>query len=158
MYIHTNVVSMTIDSHYSAQDVLRCRLCETPVSPLFCHTCSINKYKACVGEHKLDESKEYKVMQIKQRWSTFNFPTCLNHSMNIWTSMSTLWCSRVCTLYFFSETPISWSSRYQQYFGKTENALMIDLEELENKFIQNIRKLRRVSQIGKLIWVKTISD
>lgn len=35
-------------------------------------------------------------------------------------SLWALWYSRMCTLCFFSETPISWCNRYQEYFGKKE--------------------------------------
>lgn len=35
-------VSRTMDSRNSAQDVMRCDLCETHVPPLYCNVCSIN--------------------------------------------------------------------------------------------------------------------
>lgn len=119
-HVHTNKDSMTMDPHHRAQDVLCCKLCEKSVPPLYCVICTINLCEACVGEHLLDESKEHIVMPIKQRGFTLNYPTCLNIYENSWTSLWALWYSRVCTLYFFSETPIPWCNRYQEYFGKKE--------------------------------------
>ena len=64
----------------SAQDVLRCNLCETPVPPLCCEICQIYLCKMCAGEHILDESTGHKVVPIKQTLAAFIHPTCSNHS------------------------------------------------------------------------------
>ncbi|XP_034306963.2 tripartite motif-containing protein 2 [Magallana gigas] len=69
-----------MDPWRSAQDVLRCDLCETPVPPYYCDLCSINLCKKCAGEHLLDEAKEHKVVPIKQRRFTSSFPKCPKHS------------------------------------------------------------------------------
>ena len=66
----------------SAQDVLRCHLCETPVPPLCCEICHIYLCKVCAGEHILDESTGHKVVTIKQTLAAFIYPTCSNHSEN----------------------------------------------------------------------------
>lgn len=65
-----------MDSRNSAQDVMRCDLCETHVPPLYCDVCSINLCKACTGEHILKESKLHTVVPIKLRQSTPILPKC----------------------------------------------------------------------------------
>ena len=69
----------------SAQNVLWCHLCETPVPPLCC--LSIYLCKVCAGEHILDESTRQLVVSIKQTLSVLLYPKCLKHS------------SRNCELY-----------------------------------------------------------
>ena len=63
----------------SSQDILRCKLCDTPVPPLYCQLCDINLCKTCVGEHLLDDTKEHKVVPIKQKWNPTN-PMCPKHT------------------------------------------------------------------------------
>ncbi|XP_065928589.1 tripartite motif-containing protein 3-like [Magallana gigas] len=48
-----------MDPRRSAQDVVRCDVCDTPVPPLHCDFCQTNLCKACVGEHMLDISKKH---------------------------------------------------------------------------------------------------
>ncbi|XP_052707961.1 E3 ubiquitin-protein ligase TRIM71-like [Crassostrea angulata] len=63
----------------SAQDVVRCDVCDTPVPPLHCDFCQTNLCKACVGEHMLDFSKKHQVVPFQDRGSTPNYPYCSEH-------------------------------------------------------------------------------
>nr|XP_034334626.1 E3 ubiquitin-protein ligase TRIM71-like isoform X2 [Crassostrea gigas]XP_034334627.1 E3 ubiquitin-protein ligase TRIM71-like isoform X2 [Crassostrea gigas] len=69
-----------MDPRSSAQDVVRCDVCDTPVPPLHCDFCQTNLCKACVGEHMLDLSKKHQVVPFKDRGSTPNYPICTKHS------------------------------------------------------------------------------
>ena len=64
----------------SAQDVLRCHMCEAPVPPLSCEVCDIYLCKVCAVEHILDESTKHPVVPIKQALSALQYPKCLQHS------------------------------------------------------------------------------
>ncbi|XP_065927364.1 E3 ubiquitin-protein ligase TRIM71-like [Magallana gigas] len=69
-----------MDPRSSAQDVVRCDVCDTPVPPLHCDFCQTNLCKACVGEHMLDLSKKHQVVPFQDRGSTPNYLICTKHS------------------------------------------------------------------------------
>ncbi|XP_062576440.1 uncharacterized protein LOC134238331 [Saccostrea cucullata] len=69
-----------MDPRTSAQDVMRCDLCETAVVQMHCDTCLVNMCKACVGEHiSTDESKDHKIVKFQSRKSTPLYPGCATH-------------------------------------------------------------------------------
>lgn len=69
-----------MDPRNSAQDIIRCDQCETPVPPLYCDICHINLCKTCVGNHLLDESKLHIVVPIKHRQPIPSYPKCPEHA------------------------------------------------------------------------------
>ena len=83
----------------TSQDILRCKLCDTctPMPPLYCQQCDINLCKTCAGEHLLDDTKEHKVVPIKQKWNPKN-PLCPKHT----TKQCELYCKQcddpICAL------------------------------------------------------------
>ena len=81
----------------TSQDLIRCKLCDTPVPPLYCQQCDINLCKTCAGEHLLDDTKEHKVVPIKQKWNPKN-PLCPKHT----TKQCDLYCKQcdnpICAL------------------------------------------------------------
>nr|XP_034309668.1 tripartite motif-containing protein 45-like isoform X1 [Crassostrea gigas] len=118
-----------MDPRRSAQDVLRCDLCETPVPPMYCDICHIHLCKACVGEHLSEFAKEHKIVPYEKRGSTTK---CLNHS------------SKVCELYCDQcDIPIcaecTSSTHHQGHtfvyivkiLEKQRSVLQKDLQELE---------------------------
>ncbi|XP_062607682.1 E3 ubiquitin-protein ligase TRIM45-like [Saccostrea cucullata] len=69
-----------MDPRTSAQDVMRCDLCETAVVQMHCDTCLVNLCKACVGEHfSADLLNPHKIVDFKDRKSTPLNPKCKSH-------------------------------------------------------------------------------
>ncbi|XP_061168288.1 tripartite motif-containing protein 55-like [Saccostrea echinata] len=75
----------------SAQDVMRCDLCEIAVVQMHCDICLVNLCKACVGEHMIsDESKKHEIVPFKLRKSTPQYPGCKSHNKE----RCTMYCSQ----------------------------------------------------------------
>ena len=111
------------------QDLLRCKLCDTPMPPLYCQQCDINLCKACAGEHLLDDTKEHKVVPIKQKWNPKN-PLCPKHT----TKQCDLYCKKcdypICALCVLSgeHDQHKKSDIFERKIEKLEN----ELHELEH--------------------------
>ncbi|XP_052703123.1 uncharacterized protein LOC128179652 [Crassostrea angulata] len=68
-----------MDPRNSAQDVVRCTLCQDSVAPMYCEVCHIHLCKDCVETHFSDSSKVHKVVPLKQYLTTLNYPKCRKH-------------------------------------------------------------------------------
>ncbi|XP_052706648.1 uncharacterized protein LOC128182066 [Crassostrea angulata] len=68
-----------MDPRNSAQDVVRCTLCQHSVAPMYCEVCHIHLCKDCVETHLSDSSKVHKVVSLKQYLTTLNNPKCRKH-------------------------------------------------------------------------------
>ena len=130
------VKNFVMNPSKSAQDVLRCHLCETPVPPLCCDICHIYLCKVCASEHILDESTGHKVVPIKQTLAALIYPTCSNHS----TENCQLYCED-CTIPACIQCVTSKEHQghgfidlLQCWEGKKE-VLKKDLQELESPIL-----------------------
>nr|XP_034327218.1 uncharacterized protein LOC117689687 [Crassostrea gigas] len=68
-----------MDPRRSAQDVVRCTLCQDSVAPMYCEVCHIHLCKDCVEKHFSDSSKVHNVVPLKQYLTTLNYPKCRKH-------------------------------------------------------------------------------
>ncbi|XP_061177569.1 uncharacterized protein LOC133186333 [Saccostrea echinata] len=120
-----------MDPRFSAQDVLRCDLCEIPVPPMYCDFCYVRLCKACVGEHLSDLSKEHKVESFKQRRSTQNFSKCSTHK----SKPCELHCAKcdipVCSLCISGKHKGHTFLDIIQIFNDKKEEMKNDLQELE---------------------------
>ncbi|XP_062616468.1 uncharacterized protein LOC134278166 [Saccostrea cucullata] len=126
-----------MDPRTSAQDVMRCDLCETAVVQMHCDTCLVNLCKACVGEHiSTDESKDHKVVKFQSRKSTPLYPRCTSHNKQ----QCTMHCDKcgnpVCTKCLAS------SQHLGQHLGHKLSEILQIAEEKKDKIIKGVIELR----------------
>ncbi|XP_061178987.1 tripartite motif-containing protein 55-like [Saccostrea echinata] len=111
-----------MDPHHSAQDVIRCDLCETAIVQMYCDFCHVNLCKPCIGEHIADEYDKHKIVPFQQRKSTLIYPKCATHP----SKTCDLHCKEceipVCSLCTISESHKrhTLSNLFQTYKSKRE--------------------------------------
>lgn len=79
-----------MDSHYTAQDVNRCNICETVASHSFCEVYHVNLCKPCIGEHRT-------IIPYHERKSVIIYPKC-KKNINV---KSASFSARIATILFF---------------------------------------------------------
>lgn len=120
-----------MDPRLSAQDVVRCVLCQTHETPLYCEFCHMNLCKNCVEKHLSDPLKAHKVVSFQQYCTSLNDHMCMDHP----TKKCDIYCEQcdipVCILCFSKEhlghKPLALSNPFE---SKNE-VLQRDLQELE---------------------------
>ncbi|XP_062598800.1 E3 ubiquitin-protein ligase TRIM71-like [Saccostrea cucullata] len=122
-----------MDPRTSAQDVMRCDLCETAVVQMHCDTCLVNLCTACVGKHMIsDESKDHKVVKFQARKSTPLYPGCKSHSKQ----QCTMYCDKceipVCTKCLASD----------QHLGHKLSEILVIVDEKKIKMIKEQSELK----------------
>nr|XP_034327213.1 uncharacterized protein LOC117689685 [Crassostrea gigas] len=124
-----------MDPRNSAQDVVRCTLCQDSVAPMYCEVCHIHLCKDCVEKHLSDSSIVHRVVSLKQYLTTLNYPKCRKHP----TKQCELHCEQcdipICVQCISSKTHLGHIQVdiLKTFESKTEK-LQKDLQELE-KFI-----------------------
>ncbi|XP_055998972.1 uncharacterized protein LOC125667228 [Ostrea edulis] len=68
-----------MDPRHSAQDVVRCDLCETAIVQMYCDFCHVNLCIACIGKHVADDYQKHIVVPFQNRKSTLIYPKCSTH-------------------------------------------------------------------------------
>lgn len=67
----------------SAQDVVRCDLCEDNVVQNYCDFCHVNLCKPCIGEHISNVYYKHKIVPFHERKSTMMFPIFKTYSKEV---------------------------------------------------------------------------
>ncbi|XP_062572392.1 E3 ubiquitin-protein ligase TRIM71-like [Saccostrea cucullata] len=121
-----------MDPHTSAQDVMRCDLCETAVVQMHCDTCLVNLCKACVGEHMIsDESKKHDIVKFKLRKTTPKYPGCTFHAKER--------CEMYCN---HCDIPVCINCiASDQHKGHTFLKILQVLDERKNKIMKDLTEL-----------------
>ncbi|XP_062619735.1 uncharacterized protein LOC134281277 [Saccostrea cucullata] len=145
-----------MDPRTSAQDLMRCDLCETAVVQMHCDTCLVNLCTSCVGKHMIsDESKKHEVVKFQARKSTPLYPKCKHHIKE----RCEMYCNQceipVCTSCVASDKHLGHKIvKILQVSDERRNKIMKDITELNEKIYPTYQDIasdvqNRMSQLEK---------
>nr|XP_034317207.1 uncharacterized protein LOC117686446 [Crassostrea gigas] len=140
---------------FSAQDIIRCQLCDTPAPKLYCDLCHIYLCAVYAGKHLLDESKEHKIMSIKNRSSNPTCPKCLTHT----SKLCNLHCEKceipICDLCVSSKTHCTYDVvELFKFFKSKKEVIQKDLQELEKSSYPLYKEVESKIPIQKSYLIK----
>ncbi|XP_062601173.1 uncharacterized protein LOC134262867 [Saccostrea cucullata] len=122
-----------MDTRLSAQDVVRCDLCETAIIQMHCDFCHVKLCKPCIGDHIADDYNKHQIVPFQQKKSTLIYPKCATHQ----TKLYDLQCKEcnfpVCSL--CSATEQHEGHKYlvlAEIYDSKKNDIAKDTEELQN--------------------------
>nr|XP_034327248.1 E3 ubiquitin-protein ligase TRIM71-like [Crassostrea gigas]XP_034327249.1 E3 ubiquitin-protein ligase TRIM71-like [Crassostrea gigas]XP_034327250.1 E3 ubiquitin-protein ligase TRIM71-like [Crassostrea gigas]XP_034327251.1 E3 ubiquitin-protein ligase TRIM71-like [Crassostrea gigas] len=130
-----------MDPRTSAQDVVRCTLCQDSVAPMYCEVCHIHLCKDCVEKHFSDSSKVHNVVPLKQYLTTLNYPKCRKHP----TKQCELHCEQcdipICVQCISGEHLGHKPVDILKTFESKSEKLLKDLQELEKSLYPKYKEI-----------------
>nr|XP_034329390.1 E3 ubiquitin-protein ligase TRIM71-like [Crassostrea gigas]XP_034329391.1 E3 ubiquitin-protein ligase TRIM71-like [Crassostrea gigas] len=122
-----------MDPRNSAQDVVRCTLCQDSVAPMYCEVCHIHLCGNCVEKHFSDSSKVHNVVPLKQYLTTLNYPKCRKHP----TKQCELHCEQ-CDIPICVQCISS-----KKHLGHIQNDILKTIESKTEKLEKDLQELEK---------------
>ncbi|XP_061167921.1 uncharacterized protein LOC133176881 [Saccostrea echinata] len=122
-----------MDPRKSAQDIIRCDLCEDAIVQMYCDFCHANLCFSCIGKHISDDYDKHKVVPFQQRKSTLIYPKCTTHQTRGCEFHCKTCNTFVCSLCTISDTHKGHTvSILSEIFYAKKKVIGKDAEVLEN--------------------------
>lgn len=140
---------------FSAQDIIRCHLCDKESPTLYCELCHVHLCTVCAGNHLLDESKEHRVVSIKNRSSDLICPKCPTHT----SKLCELHCEQcdvhMCVLCVSSKTHNGHDVvEILDFFKGKKEVVKKDLQELKKSINPRYKKIASKIPVQKSELIK----
>ncbi|XP_052683484.1 uncharacterized protein LOC128163851 [Crassostrea angulata] len=140
---------------FSAQDIIRCHLCDKESPTLYCELCHVHLCTVCAGKHLLDESKEHRVVSIKNRSSDPICPKCPTHT----SKLCELHCEQcdvhICVLCVSSKTHNGHDVvEILDFFKGKKEVVKKDLQELKKSINPRYKKIASKIPVQKSELIK----